>query len=82
MKFEDLRTGDVLTLADRTAVIIAIEKPHPENPKFWLFVWYIFEENRFSFDMLDPEYSLIPGSRVTRDGLVSFKRAIRQGGKA
>ena len=78
MKFGDLKTGDVMTLAGRTAVIIAIEKPHPKNPQFWMFVWYLFGDERISFDMLDPAYELISGSKVSRDGLLSFETAIRK----
>lgn len=75
MKFGDLKTGDVMTLAGQTSVILAIEKPHPLRPGFWLFVWWIFDDNRVSFDMLSPAYDLIPGTGIHQDGLVSWKRA-------
>ncbi len=78
MKFGDLRTGDVMTLAGQTAVVLAIEKPHPANPRFWLFIWYLFGDKRLSFDMLDPAYELITGSKVSDDGLLSFEAAIRE----
>jgi hypothetical protein len=78
MRFADLKVGDVMTLAGQTAVVLAIEKPHPENPRFWMFIWYLFGDKRLSFDMLDPQYELIPGSRVSDDGLLSFQAAIRE----
>lgn len=77
MRFGDLKTGDVMILAGQSAVILAIEKPHPANPRFWLFIWYLFGDKRLSFDMLDPAYELLPGSRVSGDGLLSFEAAIR-----
>lgn len=78
MKFGDLKTGDVMTLAGQTAVILAIEKPHPVNPRFWMFVWYMFGDARLSFDMLDPDGDLIGGSKISHDGLLSFQAAIRK----
>ena len=76
MKFGDLKTGDVMTLAGQRAVILAIEKPHPQNHEFWMFVWYILSEKRLSFDALHPGYALIPGSKVHQDGMASFRRAL------
>jgi hypothetical protein len=76
MKFGDLKTGDVLTLAGQTAVILAVEKPHPKNRAFWLIVWYIFDEKRISCDMLHPDYELIPGSVVHSDGFQSWHTAM------
>jgi hypothetical protein len=75
MKFGDLKTGDVMELAGTKAVVMAIERPHPWSPGFWLFVWYIFEQKRVSVDMLSPTVELIPGSSVYQDGLYSFGRA-------
>jgi hypothetical protein len=67
MKFGDLKTGDLVNLMGTKSVILAIEKPHPLNSQFWLVVWYIFDEKRISFDMLHPDYDLIPGTHVTED---------------
>lgn len=78
MKYKNLQTGDVVSLMGTRSVILAIEKPHPDFPGFWLFVWYIFDEKRLSFDALSPEYSLIPGSTVVNDGRVSWRQAIRE----
>lgn len=76
MKFGDLKTGDVMTLAGQRAVVMAIENPHPVRPGFWMIVFYIFGQNRLSFDCLDPEYGLIPGTKITQDNLVSFQKAL------
>lgn len=78
MRFGDLKTGDVLTLAGQRAVILAIEKPHPLNHHFWMFVWYILSDRRLSFDMLHPNFHLIEGSSVVSDGFVSFREALEQ----
>lgn len=78
MKFGDLKTGDVMTLAGQTAVVLGIEKPHPYNPRFWLFIWYMFGDKRISFDMLDPTYDLIAGSQVSSDGYLSHQLAVRE----
>jgi hypothetical protein len=78
MKFKDLRTGDVMNLMGTRSVILAIEKPHPVRVGFWLFVWYIFDEKRLSFDALHPEFDLIPGSFVNQDGLYSYQRALAE----
>lgn len=78
MKFGDLKTGDVMELAGQKAVIVAIEKPHPLNPGFWLIVWYIFGDNRLSFDMLHPDYALISGSKISQDGFNSYHRALSE----
>jgi hypothetical protein len=76
VKFGDLKVGDVMTLAGERAVILAIEKPHPLDGCYWMFVWWIFGERRTSFDMLSPLYDLFPGSRVTSDGMTSFRQAL------
>jgi hypothetical protein len=76
MRFGDLKTGDVMTLAGVKAVVLAITHPHPLNPTFSLIVWWILTDHRLSFDMLYPNVELIPGSEVHQDGLVSWKQAI------
>lgn len=76
MKFGDLKSGDRVSLAGYNSVILAIEKPHPLNPAFWLIVFYIFEEKRLSFDMLSPAFDLIPGTSVSQDGLYSYRKAM------
>lgn len=76
MKFRDLRTGDVVTLIDKRSVILAIEWHHPKNHSFMLIAWYIFDDRRLSFDMLHPDYELLPGTRVSQDGFYSFDRAL------
>lgn len=76
MTFGDLKTGDVLIMAGVKAVVLAIESPHPLNPSFLLIVWYIFPENRTSFDMLHPDYELLPGSTVHQDGFWSWRKAL------
>jgi hypothetical protein len=78
MRFGDLKTGDVVTLMNQKAVVLAIEKPHPLNGKFWMFVWWLFDENRLSFDMLSPEHALIPGTKVHQDGFLSFNLALNE----
>lgn len=76
MKFGDLQAGDVVNLMGTRSVILAIDKVHPEHPLFWLVVWYIFDEDRLSFDCLHPDYDLLPGTTVSRDGLYSFRKAM------
>lgn len=76
MKFGDLKSGDVLHLVGQRGVILAIEKPHPLKPSFLLIVWYLFDEKRLSFDMLHPDYELIPGSTVSQDGFYSYRKAL------
>lgn len=78
MKFGDLKAGDVMTLLDHRAVVLAIEKPHPLDSRYWLVVWWIFDEQRTSFDMLHPDCALIPGSSIHQDGLVSFRQALSE----
>jgi hypothetical protein len=79
MKFGDLKTGDIMTLVGTKGVVMAIEKPHPKNPHFWLVVWYLVDQDRFTFDMLNPDYDLIPGSTISQDGLVTWQRIITKG---
>jgi hypothetical protein len=74
MKFGDLKTGDVVTLAGTKAVVMAVDKNHPKQPGFWLFVWYLVAERRLTFDCLSPAYELIPGSKVVNDGLSMWTR--------
>ena len=77
MKFRNLLPGDVVTLLDTRSVVLAIQSPHPLNPDFWLIIFYVFEDGgRTSFDMLHPNYDLIPGTRVTRDGMVTYREAM------
>jgi hypothetical protein len=78
MKFGNLKTGDVVNLCGTQSVVLSITKPHPEWPAgpYWLFVWYIFDEKRLSFDCLHPDYALIPGSTLVNDGLVLWHQAI------
>jgi hypothetical protein len=78
MRFGDLKTGDVVNLLNQKAVILAIEKPHPNSQNFWMIVWWLFEEKRLSFDMLHPEHALIPGTRVWQDGFLSFNLALNE----
>lgn len=68
MKYGDLKTGDIVTLAGSRGVVMAIEKPHPTQTGFWLIVWYLMDEKRLSFDCLSPVFELIPGSKVHNDG--------------
>lgn len=75
MRFGDLKTGDIMTLMDEQCVIMAIEKPHPQNSGFWLIVWYNLNSGWVSCDMLHPEYSLIEGSKVHSDGMVTWMQA-------
>ena len=76
MKFGDLKSGDVMTLAGQRAVVLAIEKPHPLDSRYWLIIWWIFGEHRTSFDMLHPGYELISGATVISDGMLSFRQAL------
>jgi hypothetical protein len=76
MKFSDLRSGDVVTLRGVRSVVMAIESPHPLNPSFLLIVWFLFGQNRLSFDMLHPDYDLITGTSVSKDGMVSYQEAL------
>lgn len=78
MKFRQLHVGDVVTLAEVKSVIMAIEQPHPLNPNFWMFVFWVFDsrKGRPSFDMLEPNYELIPGTLVHSDGLHTFRMAL------
>lgn len=78
MKFGDLRTGDVMGLGRLRAVVMGIERPHPLNPAFLMVVFYIFAEKRLSFDMLHPDYELIPGTTVHQDGMASFREALEE----
>jgi hypothetical protein len=81
VKFRHVNVGDVMTLAGKTAVVLAIQKPHPLHANFWMFVWYIFDDRRLSFDALSPEYDLIEGSKVSQDGLYAFRKALAEMGK-
>jgi hypothetical protein len=76
MKFGDLKSGDVVNLMGVRSVILAIESPHPLNPSFLLVVWFLFGDNRLSFDMLHPDYELIPGTSVSQDGMYSYRKAM------
>lgn len=76
MKFKDLRTGDVMNLMGTQSVLLAIERPHPIRIGYWMFVWYVINERRMSFDALHPEYDLIPGSTVHQDGFYNLQMAI------
>lgn len=78
MKFQHLETGDIMELAGKTAVVIAIEPIHPLNPNFMLIVWWLNDLKRPSVDMLAPGTELIPGSYVRQDGMASWKRAITE----
>ena len=82
MKFGQLQTGDVMHLAGTKAVVLSISNPHPEPANglvgFLLVVWYIFGEDRVSFDCLHQDYDLIPGSTVSKDGLMSWREAVRR----
>jgi len=78
MKFGDLKAGDVVNLMGTRSVILAIQKPHPDHPSFWLVVWYIFDDKLLSFDCLHPNYDLLPGTTVSQDGLYSFRTALDQ----
>lgn len=77
MKYGDLKSGDVVNLMGVRSVILAIDKNHPRYPGFWLFVWFIFGENRLSFDALSPHYELLVGTHVSHDGLRSYDEAVR-----
>lgn len=81
MKFRDLRSGDVVKMMGIRSVILAIEVPHPLNPSFLLVVWYIFGEDRLSFDMLHPDYDLFPGTSVSQDGMYSYREALGRVGR-
>jgi len=76
MKFGDLKAGDVVTLMGVRSVVLAIDKQHPEHRSFWLVVWYIFGEDRLSFDCLHPNYDMLPGTTVSEDGLYLFRKAM------
>jgi hypothetical protein len=78
MKFGDLKSGHVVRLMGMRSVILAIETPHPLNPSFLLIVWYIFDEKRLSFDMLHPDYELLPGTDVSQDGMYSYRKAMNE----
>lgn len=78
MKFGDLKTGDVLTLAGQPGVVMAIDKEHPMHPGFWLVIWYLPSEKRLSFDALHPDFDLIPGSKVHQDGFHLFNAALAE----
>lgn len=80
MKFGKLKTGDVMELAGVKAVVLSITDPHPDQRGglgFLLVVWYIFDEDRLSFDCLHKDYDLIPGSTISQDGLMSWRQAVR-----
>lgn len=74
MRFGDLKTGDVMALAGSRAVLMARQIPHPVYPSFGLYVWYMLDEGRLSFDALRPDYELLPGSAVHSDGLITWTR--------
>lgn len=78
MKFRNLVPGDVVTLMETRSVVLAIQAPHPLNPDFWLIIFYVFEgkRGRTSFDMLHPNYDLIPGTTVSKDGMHSYRAAM------
>lgn len=79
MKFGDLKSGDVVNLMGTKSVILAIQEPHPLNPSFLLIVWYIFDEKRLSFDMLHPDYELLPGTHVTEDSsMFMYRKAMAE----
>jgi hypothetical protein len=82
MRFGDLKTGDVVTAAGIRSVVLAIEKPHPQNPAFHLIVWWIFDQKRLSMDMLDPNYEMFEDAHVHHDGLVSWRQAMREACRA
>lgn len=72
MRFGDLKTGDVMELAGTKAVVMAIQREHPRDPRYMLVVWYLMAENRLTFDMLSAQYEMVPGSSVTSDGLLTW----------
>lgn len=76
MKFGELRPGDVMTMIGSRAVVIAIQRPHPLSPRFIMIVCYRFRDGKFSIDMLDPEYDIIPECTVHTDGMRSFREAL------
>lgn len=74
MRFGDLRTGDIVTLCGSQSLVLAIQRPHPQNPAFLLIVWYLFDEKAISADMLHPDYALITGTSVHSDGMLTWTR--------
>lgn len=78
MKFGDLVPGDVVTLMNTRSVVLAVQSPHPLNPGFSLIIFYVWDEarGRTSFDMLDPNYNLIPGTKVSKDGMQTYRAAM------
>jgi hypothetical protein len=77
VKYSELKVGDTFDMGGVEAVVLAVHEYHPINPVFMLVVWYIFGENRLSFDMLHPHYDLPDGMTVVGRGrLTRWKEAV------
>lgn len=78
MKFGQLKTGDVMTLAGTKAVVLSIDREHPLNPQFMLVIWYLFGQDQVTMDQLHPDYDLIPGAEIHEDGKRSWVDAMNR----
>jgi hypothetical protein len=61
IKIRDLVPGDKLTYAETCAIYIGRITPHPLYSHLWLIIWWMVEEQRYSFDALSPLQE-VPGT--------------------
>lgn len=64
IKIRDLIPGDKLTYAETSAIYIGRTTPHPLYSSLWLIIWWMVEEQRYSFDALSPLQE-VPGTLDT-----------------